>query len=43
MMMELDITIDPHKYASDNGYTHWWVINKGGYYEFYWTEEDYNN
>jgi hypothetical protein len=43
MMIELDITIDPHKHAVDNGYEHWWVINKGTYYEFYWTIEDDNN
>jgi len=42
MMIELDITIDPLQYAIDNGYSHWWVINKELYYEFYWTLEDNN-
>jgi hypothetical protein len=37
-MIQLDITIDPHQYAEENNYTHWWVVNKGTHYEFYWTE-----
>jgi hypothetical protein len=37
-MKILDITTDPHKYADDNNYSHWWVINKETHYEFYWEE-----
>lgn len=36
-MIILDINIDPQQYAIDNGYEHWWCINKVTHYEFYYT------
>jgi hypothetical protein len=35
-MIILDINIDLVQYALDNNYEHWWSINKGTHYEFYY-------